>query len=78
MSDRLRQLAAQLPPGLQSDWETNHYELKCSLKDYWWLMVGDGITTLGPDPTNTLEGQRLGLLMDIAAEVGRMRDSGEL
>lgn len=86
--DRLRplaELAAQLPPKLHSDWrDTNHYELTCrdvnaSDDDFFWLMVGDGTQGIeDPNWCETETGKRLGLLMDIAAEVGRLRDEGVL
>ena len=74
---RLRELASMLPEGLQSDWrDTNHYELTDGVAALW-LAVFDGARGLH-NPCDTEEGQRLGLLMDIAAEVGRLRDETDL
>lgn len=73
---RLRNLAKKLPPGLSSDWKyTNHFELTCQGKEYFWLMVRDS----GGDALfdNTI-GKRFGLLMDIAEEVCRLKDAGLL
>jgi hypothetical protein len=73
---KLKQLAKKLPKGLHSDWDgTNHYELTAQGKEYFWLMVGDG---LGDSGCETVVGKRFGLLMDIAEEVGRLKDAGEL
>lgn len=79
---RLSELAAQLPKGLHSDWrDTNHYELTVrdvsDVDDYWWLMVADGLSDFA-NPCDTEPGQRFGLLMDIAAEVCRLKDEGVL
>lgn len=70
---RLAELGAQLPLGLHSDWDgTNHFELTTPGGDeYWWLMVGDGIEDVD-NPCESQVGKRLGLLMDIAAEVSRL------
>lgn len=61
-------LVEQLPLGLHSDWEhTNHYELTCFVKgEYWWLTLSD----LFRDDLDckSEEGQRVGLLMDVAAK----------
>lgn len=73
--DRLKELAAQLPPKLGSDWDgTNHYELTCSGPEgYFWLMVRNF-----DSDSDTEDGKRMGLLMDIAEEVCRLRDEGIL
>jgi len=77
---RLAALANQLPTSLRADWDgTNHYEL--TSKDdsnYWWLMVGEGVRGIVSEecPCDTEHGKRLGLIMDIAAEVARLRDEG--
>lgn len=79
MSPKLKSLAQKLPRGLGSDWDgTNHYELSCGEKDYFWLMVGDGIEYMGDSPCDTEAGKRLGLIMDIAEEVCRLKDAGKL
>lgn len=81
---KLRELARRLPTGLESDWDgTNHYELTIRSGtdadggEYWWLMVGDGVQGLD-NPCESETGRRLGLLMDIAAEVCRLRDEGAI
>lgn len=77
--DRLRELAERLPRGLRSDWQgSNHFELATDdpAHSFWWLSVGDGLPA--PDPANTTEGKRFGLLMDVAEEVARLRDIGVL
>ena len=77
---RLRELAATLPRGLRSDWDgTNHYEMTSSEEpdDYFWLIASEGFVGIR-NPSKTSYGRRLGLLMDIAAEVGRLRDEGLL
>ncbi len=74
----LAALAAQLPPGLRSDWKyTNHYELQAPDHEdgYWWWMlseVREDEETYRPD---TVAGQRLGLLMDIAAKLREVYDA---
>ena len=76
---KLKTLAAKLPEGLNSDWEdTNHYEMTSSGKEYWWLLLADSAEVFGENPMDTEPGKRLGLLMDIAEEVGRLRDEGTL
>ena len=76
---RLRELAKRLPNGLGSDWDgTNHYELTTPAgREYFWLMVGDGINGL-ENPCETEQGKRLGLIMDIAEEVCRLNENGVL
>lgn len=77
--ERLRQLAAKLPKGLSSDWDgTNHYEMTSGGKEYWWLFLSDVAESFGPSPMETESGKRLGLLMDIAEEVCRLKDNGIL
>lgn len=82
MSDglsRLRGLAEQLPSGLVSDWiGTNHYELttRTASGDHWWLCLGGSFESATENHCETVEGKRIGLLMDIAAEVARLRDEG--
>ena len=87
MSDhlfKLRELASKLPKGLQSDWQgTNHYELTapCGDNDYFWLTLrDDSWYEFAPDsdPSESQDGKRVGLLMDIAAEVCRLKDEGVL
>lgn len=76
MSDltRLRELASQLPKGLRSDWDcTNHFELQTPGRDFWWLVFSDMECDC-----DTVEGKRLGLVMDIAEEVSRLYHAGEL
>lgn len=77
--EKLKSLASNLPKGLRSDWEnTNHFELTCEGKEYWWLLLADSAEVFGESPMETEPGKRLGLLMDIASEVARLRDSGLL
>ena len=80
--DTLRELAAQLPRYLHSDWlDTNHYELTirdAESEEYWWLMVAAGLRDNSVNWCETEEGKRFGLIMDIAEEVGRLRDAGVL
>lgn len=75
--DTLKELASKLPKGLRSDWDgTNHFELTSSdSDDYFWLMVGDGLCGCTCEDEF---GKRFGLIMDVAAEVARLRDSGKL
>ena len=69
-------LASQLPNGLCSDWEnSNHFEMTCDDADHFWLFVSDGLDGI-KNPMETEVGKRFGLLMDIAEEVGRLRDKG--
>lgn len=82
---RLRELAAQLPTDLVSDWEdTNHFELtsRPAVRDpnheYWWLCLGDYFRGFPGLPCETTEGKRIGLMMDIVAEVARLRDVGAI
>lgn len=82
---KLKELASLLPPCLVSDWKnSNHYELTCQAydrkteHDYWWLSLGDYFTGFNDSPCDTEVGKRVGLLMDIAEEVARLRDEGEL
>lgn len=71
---RLAELAKQLPPGLSADWYgTNHYEMHQNGRDFFWLMVNDG-----EFDWDTEAGKRMGLIMDIAAEVAKLRDTGKL
>lgn len=77
--DKLRALAKQLPKCLRSDWEgSNHYELTSSGAEFWWLLLGDTSETFGSNPMETESGKRLGLIMDIAEEVCRLKDKGIL
>jgi hypothetical protein len=84
MTDELKQLselAAQLPKGLRSDWKnTNHYELHApeSKGEYFWWDLEEVQDPTEYDTQSTLAGQRLGLLMDIAEEVARLRDNNIL
>lgn len=79
MSDplaRLRELCRDLPDDLVADWRgTNHFELhdhQCKDGKYWWL----DLTDFGNYDTES--GQRAGLLLDIAAEVSRLKREGVL
>lgn len=82
MSDELTELlalVAQLPKGLRSDWDgTNHYEMTQSgnkEESYWWLDLSDYLNwdsitkVLGQDFSDTEDGKKIGLLMDIAVKV---------
>ena len=66
----LLDLAARLPPGLRSDWKTNHFELTSAgeEEEYFWLclrnLFPNGISARMP--CDTEDGQRVGLLMDVA------------
>ena len=72
---RLAELSSQLPKGLSSDWKTNHFEMTCDDRDYFWLFVSDGLNGI-ENPNESEVGKRFGLLMDVAAEVSRLRDEG--
>lgn len=75
--DRLKELAAKLPKGLHADWEyTSHFELTTpdDNEHYWWLCMNRGDYW----DFNDEDGKRMGLLMDIAEEVCRLRDEGIL
>lgn len=76
---KIAALAAQLPTCLRSDWDhTNHYELTSTApNDYFWLDVADVDFRHG-SPCETEPGKKLGLIMDIAEEVSRLKDSGTL
>lgn len=65
----LLELIQKLPEGLRSDWDgTNHYELTSGVKDdYWWLDVPD-VFVFRDNWSANEDGQRLGLIMDIAAK----------
>lgn len=72
---RLRELCRDMPTDLVADWiATNHYELtsQTTKNDYWWL----DLTDFGN--FDTASGQRAGLLLDIAAEVSRLKREGVL
>ena len=64
----LLDLASHLPEGLRADC---HYEMTAPTDDggYWWLTLAEIIHSenFHDDPCLTVCGQRLGLLMDIAA-----------
>ena len=76
---KLAALAAELPRGLQADWhETNHYELHAPHDEYFWWDLGEVQSPREAIVSETVPGQRLGLLMDIAEEVARLRDLGFL
>ena len=74
MNENLRlllDLASDLPEGLRADWDgTNHYEMTAPTDDgeYWWLTLDNMtyLTSYDGDASGTDDGQRLGLLMDIA------------
>jgi hypothetical protein len=72
MTDRLKELVAQLPKGLRSDWKnTNHFELTTEVPgDYWWL----NLSNMGELNCDTELGKCVGLLMDIAEELVKIRD----
>ena len=73
MTDRLHELMEQLPCGLRADWrDTNHYELTTPVNEdgYWWLMANPACVVR----CDTEEGKRLGLLLDIAEELSRMKE----
>jgi hypothetical protein len=76
---RLKKLASKLPSGLRSDWQhTNHFELTTADRNsYWWVDLADGMLP-HIDNWKTEEGKRRGLMMDVVAEVGRLKDEGVL
>jgi hypothetical protein len=75
---RLSELAKGLPKGLRSDWDgTNHFELTSDAEEYWWLFLLEGLDDID-DPMESDRGKRIGLIMDIAAEVANLRDHGLL
>lgn len=78
--ERLRELSKKLPSGLRSDWvDTNHYELTSpTTGDHWWLAIGDYFRNFDGIPCETEEGQRIGLLLDLAEEISKLRDEGIL
>lgn len=61
-------LVDELPAGLRSDWiGTNHYELTSDNPyEYWWLDIPDVFAKADGNWSSTGDGQRLGLIMDIA------------
>lgn len=70
----LLDLASDLPEGLRADWKgTNHYEMTAPTDDdgYFWLIVDDFFhldwAEAETPRDTTVTGERLGLLMDIAA-----------
>lgn len=71
---RLLDLAKKLPKDLRADWQgTNHYELH-ETNEQFWLALGDMLSEdlqklYLPDQ---IEGQRLGLVLDIVAEVSKV------
>lgn len=73
---RLKELCRDLPTDLVADWQnTNHYELTSAHEsNYFWLCVDDDASFL----SSTTEGTRLGLLLDIAAELSRLKQDGVL
>lgn len=73
---RLRELCRDLPTDLVADWkDTNHYELTSAHESgYFWLCVDDDASFL----SSTTDGKKLGLLLDIAAELSRLKQDGVL
>lgn len=65
--DKLAELVAKLPEELRSDWDgTNHYEMSGNKTRYnWWLDVAE-VFQDEEEPSTTVVGKRLGLIMDIA------------
>jgi hypothetical protein len=76
----LANLAAQLPTTLVSDWRnTNHYELTAPDHDqYWWWDLSNYNNSHDIDLQSTEYGKRMGLLMDLAAEIARLKTAGLL
>lgn len=73
----LQELANQLPGELTSDWRgTNHFELaywvKVPAKRFCWWMIMDEISK-APLDSETELGKHIGLMMDIVAEVSKLR-----
>jgi len=70
---KIKELTVKLPHGLEADWDkTNHYELTTpnATDDYWWLCVDDAV-----GHSETEAGQRLGTLLDIAAELSKLKEN---
>jgi hypothetical protein len=78
--EELAALARQLPENLRSDWKnTNHYELTTDAEGragYWWLAPFDIVNPHENDTQATIPGQRLGLLLDIASTLSKLKDAG--
>lgn len=78
VTDRLKELMGQLPKGLRSDWqETNHFELTSAVKgEHFWLNLSEPGGTIDSPfmDFQTEQGRRVGLLMDIAEELVKIRD----
>ena len=75
---RLKDLAKGLPKGLTSDWAgSNHFEMNSDEDEYFWLFVRECFDDI-ENPMESTIGKRFGLMMDIAAEVARLRDEGFL
>lgn len=73
--EKLRTLARKLPKGLSADWQyTNHYEFHTNDTEFFWVILRD-LPSLNFD---TPFGQEVGNIMDIVAEVGRLKDEGIL
>lgn len=66
---KLIELGGKLPRGLESDWDgSNHFELQAPYSNgYFWLCLRDlNAKSTWLDCDNE-EGQKVGLIMDIAA-----------
>ena len=78
--EELAALARQLPENLKADWKnTNHYELTTDAEGragYWWLAPFDIVNPHENDTQATIPGQRLGLLLDIASTLSKLKDAG--
>lgn len=73
--DKLRELAEDVPDDLVADWRgTNHFELTSAHHhDHFWWVHGDD------EPSEcTVYGDRLGKMLDIVAEVSRLKAEGVL
>lgn len=79
----LSKLAESLPEDLASDWDgTNHYELSDTSPGeddgpYYWMILTPMVEEV-EDPCNSVFGRRVGLLMDIAAEVSALKKAGRI
>lgn len=74
---RLRELCRDMPTDLIADWRgTNHYELTSPhTKDgYWWFIANNDDDWSEHDDS----GKRMGLLLDLAEELSRLKREGVL
>lgn len=73
--ERWKEIADRLPEGLRADWEgTNHYEMS-SPQDPFWLRL-DSLSDTELDWESEY-GQRLGTMLDAAAEFKALQAEAE-